>query len=123
MVASTLHIRNIAQTLTLAICLLGPGFARAAPIYGYKVIAKYPHSTASYTEGFFYLDGKFYDGTGVPDSLLCWSLTLIQAPYSSVTIFRRNILEKASSIGALIFSSEPGNPRSVWYTTAFPFGQ
>lgn len=36
----------------------------AAPIHTYKVIAKYPHSTESYTEGLFYLDGMFYEGTG-----------------------------------------------------------
>ena len=36
----------------------------AAPIHAYKVIAKYPHSTESYTEGLFYLDGMFYEGTG-----------------------------------------------------------
>jgi len=28
-------------------------------------VAKYPHSTESYTEGFFYLDGMFYEGTGL----------------------------------------------------------
>jgi glutaminyl-peptide cyclotransferase len=37
----------------------------AAPIYDYKIIAKYPHSTDNYTEGFFYLDGLFYEGTGL----------------------------------------------------------
>ena len=37
----------------------------AAPIYTYKVIAKYPHSTDSYTEGFFYLNGLFYEGIGL----------------------------------------------------------
>jgi glutamine cyclotransferase len=37
----------------------------AAPIYTYKVVAKYPHSTDSYTEGFFYLNGLFYEGTGL----------------------------------------------------------
>jgi glutamine cyclotransferase len=37
----------------------------AAPVSGYKVVAKYPHSTESYTEGFFYLDGLFYEGTGI----------------------------------------------------------
>jgi glutaminyl-peptide cyclotransferase len=36
----------------------------AAPVYSYKVIAKYPHSRDSYTEGLFYLDGMFYEGTG-----------------------------------------------------------
>jgi glutamine cyclotransferase len=37
----------------------------SAPIDGYKVVARYPHSTSSYTEGFFYLDGLFYEGTGL----------------------------------------------------------
>jgi len=37
----------------------------AVPVDGYKVVATYPHSTESYTEGFFYLDGMFYEGTGL----------------------------------------------------------
>ena len=37
----------------------------AAPVSGYKVVSKYPHSTSSYTEGFFYLDDLFYEGTGL----------------------------------------------------------
>jgi len=37
----------------------------AAPVLGYKVVARYPHSTESYTEGFLYLDGMFYEGTGL----------------------------------------------------------
>lgn len=36
-----------------------------APVSGYKVVATFPHSTNSYTEGFFYLDGLFYEGTGL----------------------------------------------------------
>src|SRR5215470_2200689 len=36
----------------------------AAPVTPCKVIAKLPHSTANYTEGFFYRDGHFYEGTG-----------------------------------------------------------
>ena len=39
--------------------------AGAAPVQGYKVVAKYPHSTGSYTEGFFFLNGMFYEGTGM----------------------------------------------------------
>jgi glutaminyl-peptide cyclotransferase len=39
--------------------------AHAAPVMGYKIIARFPHSTANYTEGFFYLDGLFYEGTGL----------------------------------------------------------
>ena len=37
----------------------------AAPVYTYKVVATYPHSTSSYTEGFFYLNGLFYESTGL----------------------------------------------------------
>lgn len=37
----------------------------SAPVSGYKIVAKYPHSTENYTEGFFYLDGLFYEGTGL----------------------------------------------------------
>lgn len=39
--------------------------AAATPVFGFKVVARYPHSTQSYTEGFFYLDGLFYEGTGL----------------------------------------------------------
>ncbi|HUA82134.1 MAG TPA: glutaminyl-peptide cyclotransferase [Dyella sp.] len=50
----------------LALCLAAPTFAQSAgiPIYGYKVIRTYPHDTSAYTEGFFYLNGYFYEGTG-----------------------------------------------------------
>lgn len=39
--------------------------AQTAPVYGYTVVARLPHSTSSYTEGFFYRDGLFYEGTGI----------------------------------------------------------
>jgi len=39
--------------------------ANAAPKLGYRIIARYPHSTDSYTEGFFYFGGLFYEGTGL----------------------------------------------------------
>jgi glutaminyl-peptide cyclotransferase len=51
-------------SLALAVALL-PADGVAAPVSGYRVVAKYPHSTDSYTEGFFYLDGLFYEGTGI----------------------------------------------------------
>src|SRR5579859_7334953 len=60
------HRLNIfSLRIALAISLLGGNYANSAPIYGYKVIATYPHSTESYTEGFFYLDGIFYESTGI----------------------------------------------------------
>lgn len=57
--------RSFRLGLALFVSLLTFGCASAAPIDGYKVVAKYPHSTDSYTEGFFYLDGLFYEGTGI----------------------------------------------------------
>jgi glutamine cyclotransferase len=49
----------------LLLALLCPCCVAATPVEGYKVVATYPHSTRSYTEGFFYLDGLFYEGTGM----------------------------------------------------------
>jgi glutamine cyclotransferase len=53
------------QWIVLAVAMLLCGELVAAPVSGYVVVAKYPHSTESYTEGFFYLDGLFYEGTGI----------------------------------------------------------
>jgi len=47
------------------LCLLVATTTNAAPTYHYQIVAKYPHSTASYTEGFFFRDGLFYEGTGL----------------------------------------------------------
>lgn len=56
--------RALSVFLTALICV-GVAVAAPAPVDGYKVVATYPHSTASYTEGFLYLNGLFYEGTGV----------------------------------------------------------
>ena len=55
------------RALLLALTLLVPFTAAPAqtPVYGYKVVATFPHATSSYTEGFFYLNGLFYEGTGL----------------------------------------------------------
>ncbi len=42
-----------------------PPSSKATPVYGYQVVNKFPHSTTSYTEGFLFLDGLFYEGTGL----------------------------------------------------------
>ena len=60
------HLRiSLMQSVVLIAVLIYAGDACAAPVLGYKVVAKFPHSTDSYTEGFFYLDGMFYEGTGL----------------------------------------------------------
>ena len=67
---NTTHTRtrsliSAVRIFSLIAAILGTGSAIAAPVAGYKVVATYPHSTESYTEGFFYLDGLFYEGTGL----------------------------------------------------------
>jgi glutamine cyclotransferase len=51
--------------LLLVTALWAMSCTAAAPVSFYKIVAKYPHSIQSYTEGFFYLDGLFYEGTGL----------------------------------------------------------
>ncbi len=64
MLRLTAYLRRVCGAVALLVVLAGGGVI-AAPVEGYKVVATYPHSTASYTEGFFYLDGMFYEGTGM----------------------------------------------------------
>src|ERR1700748_980398 len=61
---------SVAYLLPLLVAFAGiavslPARAATAPASGYKVVAEFPHSTSSYTEGFFYRDGLFYEGTGI----------------------------------------------------------
>ena len=65
MLTASSYFRKLSLSLMLVLSLLRGGAANTAPIFGYKIVAKYPHSTDSYTEGFFYLDGMFYEGTGI----------------------------------------------------------
>jgi len=60
-----IHLRNLSLLLALVLTPFPADRSRPAPIYTYQRIARYPHSTASYTEGFLYLDGRFYEGTGM----------------------------------------------------------
>ncbi|MGI4830056.1 MAG: glutaminyl-peptide cyclotransferase [Janthinobacterium lividum] len=64
MLADRSRIVRRCGALALA-AFLSLGTACAAPVFGYTVVARYPHSTASYTEGFFFLNGTFYEGTGL----------------------------------------------------------
>ena len=55
--ASALSILHLALGLMLMAAAL-PDRIAAAPVSSYKVVAEFPHSTDSYTEGFFYRDGS-----------------------------------------------------------------
>lgn len=62
----------------------------AAPVDGYRVVAKYPHSTASYTEGLFYLGGLFFEGTGLNGH----SEVLVTQPETGKVLQRKSIPEQ-----------------------------
>jgi glutamine cyclotransferase len=61
--------------------------ALAAPVSSYRIVAQFPHSTASYTEGFFYRDGLFYEGTGLKGS----SAILVIEPETGKVVQRRDL--------------------------------
>lgn len=51
------------------------------------MVATYPHLTSSYTEGFFYLDGMFYEGTGMEGR----SAVLVEQPETGKVLQRRDL--------------------------------
>jgi glutamine cyclotransferase len=58
--------------LTVAALTRAPGFgawqqttASKLPVYGYTVVRTYPHDRDAFTQGLQYLDGVFYEGTGI----------------------------------------------------------
>jgi len=59
----------------------------AAPVSGYTVVAEFPHSAGSYTEGFFYRDGLFYEGTGIKGR----SAVLVIDPGTGKVLQRRDL--------------------------------
>jgi glutamine cyclotransferase len=84
-------VRSLKTTAAILCALLlvaaFPSLQAEAPVAGYKVVATYPHSTESYTEGFFYLDGHFYEGTGMEGH----SAVLVEEPETGKVIQRREI--------------------------------
>jgi glutamine cyclotransferase len=65
MASFTVVLGRLAASFALVSILLPIGAAATAPVSSYRIVARFPHSTESYTEGFFYLDGLFYEGTGL----------------------------------------------------------
>jgi glutaminyl-peptide cyclotransferase len=64
-----------------------PATVLAAPASSYKIVAEFPHSTGSYTEGFFYRDGLFYEGTGLKGS----SAILVIEPETGKVVQQRDL--------------------------------
>jgi glutaminyl-peptide cyclotransferase len=52
--------------LALALIAAAPSAPDAPPIvYGYRIVATYPHDPQAFTEGLFYLDGQLWESTGL----------------------------------------------------------
>jgi glutaminyl-peptide cyclotransferase len=56
-----LKLALVLWTLSVAM----PAAAAAVPIYDVEVVHTYPHDTAAFTEGLFYLNGFMYESTGL----------------------------------------------------------
>jgi len=84
-------ITSLRPALSAFVLLVTAIAARAetakTPVNGYKIVATYPHSTSSYTEGFFYLNGLFYEGTGMTGR----SAVLVVDPATGKAIQRHDI--------------------------------
>jgi len=65
MIRFTRCVHRFAASFSFLTLLILLSALNAAPVRGYRIVARYPHSTDSYTEGFFYLEGLFYEGTGL----------------------------------------------------------
>jgi glutaminyl-peptide cyclotransferase len=88
MVLPLRFVRRVALTVGVMAVVLHAGWAAAAaPVYGYKAVARYPHATANYTEGFLFLNGMFYEGTGQKGR----SAVIVSQPESGRTMQRVNL--------------------------------
>ncbi len=73
--------------LPMVFLVLGTAGHAAAPVAGYTVVHTFPHSTDSYTEGFFYENGLFYEGTGLKGH----SAILVTQPETGAVVQRTEL--------------------------------
>lgn len=118
----TRYLCHLARIIWLAGVLVPINGAGAAPVSGYKIVAKYPHSTGNYTEGLFYLDGLFYEGTG----LRGLSAVIVTEPATGKVLQRVTLPEQYFGEGVVDWGpdilSGPGNRTSASFTTASACG-
>lgn len=86
----TAHPLRLAPIVALLTAIYPANLPAATQVSGYKIVAEFPHSTDSYTEGFFYRDGLFYEGTGLNGK----SAILVIEPESGKVLQRRSLPEE-----------------------------
>lgn len=102
----------------LIILLFGAGGLKAAPICGYRIVAKYSRSTDSYTEGFSIWMNCFMRAQAVPVALPFLPSIRKRVNRLSVMTYRQSCSAKELWIGLLTFLSGPGRRMSALSTTA-----
>jgi glutaminyl-peptide cyclotransferase len=90
----------------------------AAPSHPCTVLTKLPHSTENYTEGFFFLNGRFYEGTGREGH----SAILVTDPATGKVLQRHEIPPQYFGEGIIDFG--PNLIEWTWQThTGFVFNR
>ena len=56
----------LALALSASLALGAQGPSAAPRNYGYQLVKSYPHDPLAFTQGLIYLDGYFYESTGLP---------------------------------------------------------
>lgn len=86
---------------SLLLALFVAGACSAAPVANYTVVHTFPHSTESYTEGFFFLNGLFYEGTGLTGH----SAILVTEPESGKVVQQLELSPRYFGEGIVDFGS------------------
>src|SRR5262252_8281888 len=55
----------IAMALLTTSAIWQPPSAGTVPVQGYQIVRAYPHDPDAFTQGLQYVDGVFYEGTGL----------------------------------------------------------
>ncbi len=79
-----------------------PPAASAAPVYTYHVVRTYPHDRDAFTQGLQYLDGFFYEGTGLNGRS---SIRKVRIETGEV-VQRRDVPNQYFGEGITVFGSE-----------------
>ena len=65
--ADRVQTRTLVLIAALAAAACGPASQASVPEYGYEVVHTYHHDPLAFTQGLVYLDGVFYEGTGLEE--------------------------------------------------------
>jgi glutamine cyclotransferase len=82
----TVMRRSGLLALAFALAAGAPGWA-STPVSGYRVVATFPHASSNFTEGLFYRDGLFYEGTGINGQ----SAVIVTVPRTGKIVRRVNL--------------------------------